>query len=74
MLAEARNVQTQYNLGNCYFNGVGIAVKKRQADKGWKRAADQKHSDSMFNLGNSYANGEGIAVNKVESFKWYKRG
>ena len=56
-LAEQGNAAAQYNLGQMYRNGYGVA---------------QGHADAQTNLGLMYKNGDGVAQDYAEAVKWYR--
>jgi TPR repeat protein len=41
--AEAGDAAAQFNLGECYANGSGVAVDQAEADKWCERAAAAGH-------------------------------
>lgn len=54
-LADAQNA-----LGDCYYDGEGVAKDFKQAVYWYKMAADQGYADAQYNLGYCYQQGEGI--------------
>ena len=70
--AEAGNAAAQYNLGNMYSNGEGVAEDDKEAAKWYRLAADQGDADAQYNLGVMYDEGEGVAEDDKEAVKWYR--
>jgi TPR repeat protein len=50
-LAEKGDAQAQYNLGQCYFSGWGVAKDWEQAEKWLRKAAAQDHEWAKVLLG-----------------------
>jgi Sel1 repeat len=49
-LAEEGNAKAQYNIGRCYNRGDGIDQDSVQAEKWYRRSAEQKDPRALFNL------------------------
>lgn len=69
--AAAGNVSAQYNLGQCFFYGTGVAVDQHEAVIWWTKAAKNGDAMAQFNVGNCYENGIDVAVDKSEAVKWW---
>jgi hypothetical protein len=63
----------QYNLGNCYYVGQGVAQDQAEAVNWFRKAADQGIALAQNNLANCYSEGIGIAKNTVEAVKWFRK-
>jgi TPR repeat protein len=72
-MAESGHPVAQFNLGNSYFHGSGVAVNRQEAIKWYTRAAEQGHVSAQFNLANCYRAGTGVEVNQSEAVKWMKK-
>ena len=72
-LAEAGHAVAQYNLGQMYFQGLGVSQNYAQAAKWWRLAAEAGDFIAQNNLGVMYAKGEGVKQNDAEAVKWYRR-
>jgi hypothetical protein len=70
--AAMGNVSAQYNLGQCYFYGTGVAVDQHAAVIWWTKAAKAGDAMAQFNVGNCYENGIDVAVDKAEAVKWWR--
>ena len=63
----------QYNLGQMYRKGEGIAEDKREAVRWYQKAAEQGKAKAQYNLGWMYRKGEGVAEDKREAVRWYQK-
>jgi TPR repeat protein len=61
----------QYNLGQMYNQGIGIAQDYKEAVHWYKLAAEQGLAQAQHNLGYMYSNGQGIIQNYVRAHMWY---
>jgi uncharacterized protein len=68
--AEQGDAESQYQLGDRYFNVEGVEATKELAFKWYYRAAAQGHSEAQFDLGLMYANGVGVQRDEKMSLKW----
>ena len=58
--ASRSNVSAQFNLGWCYFHGIGTRKNLNQAEALFKKAAAKGDSSSMFYLGLYYEGKKGL--------------
>src|SRR5262245_43065356 len=72
-LAEGKNADAQYTLGNVYLAGRGVPQNYKEALKWFRKAADQGNADAQSNLGYMYAEGWGVAQNYKEAAKWFRK-
>jgi TPR repeat protein len=72
-LAKQGESYAQFNLGNMYKEGKGVAQDYKQALRWYRKAADQGHSKAQFNLGNMYFKGKGVAQDYKQAVKWYRK-
>ncbi|MDR1005341.1 MAG: sel1 repeat family protein [Bacteroidales bacterium] len=56
--AESGNAEAQFNLGNCYYDGLGVEVNVVDAISWYSRAADQNYAPAQNALGKAYENGD----------------
>jgi TPR repeat protein len=63
----------QRRLGNCYYNGKGVAVDYAEAAKWFRKAADQGNAKAQSNLGLCYATGKGAPQDYTEAVKWFRK-
>ena len=73
-LAEKRNVNAQFNLGEMYRREDGFSLDYETAIKWHKPAAEQRFSFSQSNLGFMYANGQGVPRDLIYAYMWANLG
>ena len=69
--AEQGNAPAQYNLGDCYANGEGVAKDQVQAVSWWRKAAEKGHAKAQSYLGVCYEFGLGVARDQIEAYAFY---
>jgi TPR repeat protein len=52
--AEQGDASAQFNLGQIYRKGKGVAQNDAEAAKWYRKAAEQGHVKAQYNLGVSY--------------------
>ena len=68
--AEAGDAKTQYRLGLCYNNGLGVTKDEKEAVKWYTKSAEQGVAGSQYLLGICYYNGDGVTQDYKEAVKW----
>ena len=71
--AEQGFAPAQFNLGNAYKHGRGVARDERLANAWWLHATEQEFAPAQFNLGTQYYFGRGVERNEREALRWYRR-
>lgn len=71
--AKKGNVDAQYKLGNCYYNGDGVVKNYIESVKWYYKAAEKGNVDAQYKLGNCYYYGNGVAKNYTEAVNWYHK-
>lgn len=61
----------QFELGNCFKNGVGVRRNNKYAVKWWTKSAMQGFAKSQYNLAECYETGTGTAKNLTKAIIWY---
>lgn len=69
--ANSGNADSQDQLGDSYFDGIGIEQDHAKAFEWYLRAAEQGHGKAQYNVAYAYANGIGTQKNTSEAIKWY---
>lgn len=69
--AEKGDVNAQFNLGQMYRQGLGVAKDMSKAFKWYKRAADQGMPRAQGNVGFMLARGIGTKRDDIEAYKWF---
>jgi uncharacterized protein len=72
-LAEGKNADAQYTLGNVHLTGRGVPQNYKEAMKWFRKAADQGNADAQSNLGYMYAEGWGVPQDYKEAAKWFRK-
>ena len=70
-LAEAGDVDAQYNLGIMYDNGYGVPQDYAEAVKWYRLAAEQGYAKAQYNLGTMYEYGNGVLQDNTMAHMWY---
>ena len=69
--AETGNADSQNQLGDAYYDGIGIEQDHAKAFEWYLRAAEQGHGKAQYNVAYAYANGIGTQKNTSEAIKWF---
>ena len=67
---EQGNAKAQFNLGDAYRKGEGVAADQVESVKWFRKAAEQGNAGAQYSLGYAYANGEGVKKDLVEGYAW----
>ena len=70
MAADQGDAQGQYNLGDFYYSGIGVAQDYAEARRLLLSAAEQHHAHAFHSLGTMSVQGAGVPVDYVEAHKW----
>ena len=72
--AERGYFEAQFELGEMYANGKGVAKDDVEALKWYRKAAEQRYATTQFNhLGAMYYDGEGAPEDAAEAVEWYRK-
>jgi TPR repeat protein len=71
--AAAGDPYAQVELGNCYYNGVGVAQNHGSAALWYFKAAQTGLSDPQEFLGYMYETGDGIVADQNLATQWYRQ-
>jgi TPR repeat protein len=72
-LAAAGNADGEFEIGNLYLNGLGVAKNCGEAVKWTRRAAGQGQAMAEVNLGDMFSNGECLRKDYAEALQWYQK-
>jgi len=61
----------QYNLGDMYYEGVGVPQNYAEAAKWFRKAADQGDTYAQYNLGSMYEKGRGVPQSYEKAYIWF---
>jgi TPR repeat protein len=70
--AEQGHLDSQFNLGLMYEQGIGVRKDEQAAIVWYRKAAEQGNSNAQFNLAVLYENGRGSAVDFTQASHWYR--
>ena len=73
VLAERGDAKAQYDLGNYYDTGQGVAKNVVEAMKWFRKSAEQNYAPAQCNLWVSYHTGSGVPADEVEAMKWLRK-
>jgi TPR repeat protein len=69
--ADMGDVEAQYNLGRCYYEGLGVIQNVQQALALFSKAANAGYAPAQNRLGKAYEEGDFGNPNEKEAKKWY---
>lgn len=72
-LAITGEADSEYEIGNLYLKGLGVAKNCTEAVKWTRRAADQSQSMAEVSLGDMLSSGECLRKDYSEAMQWYRR-
>ena len=71
--AKEGHIDSQFNVGVMYEQGIGIAKNDKEAVFWYEKAAAQGSSAAQYNLGVLYENGRGTAVDFAKANDQYRK-
>ena len=71
--AEQECPEAQYELGDCYSYGIGVAKDLEQAFEWYQKSAEQGDCTAQCNLGYCYENGIGVEKDVIKATEWYQK-
>jgi len=72
-LAEAGDVNAQYNLATLYVRGLGVPEDTVEAMKWYRRAAEQGSADAQTKVGAMFGTGLGTGQDHHQAVEWFQR-
>ena len=69
-IVSASYAPAQYELGQCYYKGMGVKQDDTKAMKWWLKAAEQGYSQAIKVVHNSYAMGDLGEKDEVKAAYW----
>ena len=73
LAVEQGNANAQFNLGFCYYVGMGVDPDYEEAFRLYQLAADQEFPVAMFAVGDCYYLGNGVEKNMEAAAEWYQK-
>lgn len=71
--AKKGDAEAQYNLGNCYYYGLGIEKNYDEAVKWFRQSAEQDYAPAQNDLGDCYQRGIGVEKDEAEAERWWQK-
>ena len=72
--AESGNIDAQYWLGRCFYNGLSVKKDYSQAVYWYRKAAEQGDAAAQNNLGLCYEDGDfSLTKDVYEAGFWYRK-
>lgn len=68
--AEEGYAIAEYNIGVCYYEGLGVKPNPTEAFNWTMKAAKQGFAPAQNTIGLHFCSGEGVEENLAEAFKW----
>ena len=72
-LAKQGHADAQNNLGEMFYNGLGVVQDFKTAVKWLTLSAEQGYADAQYNLGLMYASGQGVEQDYAKAVEWYQK-
>lgn len=69
--AEQGDAKSQYDLGSCYANGIGVEKNQLEAFNWWYKAAMQNYAQAQYEIGSCYEKGFGTVIFTPMAVYWY---
>ncbi len=69
--ALSGDIDSQFELGEFYFNKNNVDVNNVKAGVYFRLAAEQGHVDAQYNLAAMYELGKGVEEDKIQAAAWY---
>ena len=77
--AEQDHAMAQYNLGECYYYGLGfsndewLSIDKAKAAELFLKSAENGYADAQMSIGICFYNAIGVAKDKDKAFQWWMK-
>jgi len=71
--ADKGDEDAQFQLGDCYFFGLGVKKDQREGVAWYRKAAEQGQMKAQFNLGGCLHEGLGTEPSLTEAIYWWRK-
>jgi TPR repeat protein len=71
--ADSGDEDSQFQLGDCYFFGLGVKKDQREGVAWYRKAAEQGQMKAQFNLGGCLHEGLGTEPSLTEAIYWWRK-
>ena len=65
--ASSGHVESQFQLGDLYYNGEDVKANNEKAFMWYRMAAGQGHVDAQFQVGSMYKDGDGVDADQEKA-------
>ena len=72
-IQKVNDPKYQYNQGEMYYHGEGVAQDYKEAFRWYQKAAEQGNVDAQHRLGEMYDQGQGVAEDDQRAVEWYQK-
>ena len=71
--AEGGDEDSQFQLGDCYFFGLGVPKDQVMGVSWYRKAAEAGQMKAQFNLGGCFHEGMGVEPDLMAAIKWWRK-
>jgi hypothetical protein len=68
--ADQGHAVAQFDLGNLYFEGLGLAQSDAQTLRWWRKAAELGHAGAQMNVASMLDSGRAVNPDPIEALRW----
>ena len=72
--AESGDADAQFQLGDCYFFGLGVKRDLVEGASWYRKAAEAGQMKAQFNLGGCFHEGMGVEPDLMAAIRWWRKG
>ncbi|MGU9958084.1 MAG: tetratricopeptide repeat protein [Arenicellales bacterium WSBS_2016_MAG_OTU3] len=69
--AEQGHDEAQNDLGDMYYNGIGVAQDYKAAVEWYSKVGEQGIAEAQHSLGEMYEQGLGVAQDNIRAYMWF---
>lgn len=67
------DADAQFQLGDCYFFGLGVPKDMREGASWYRKAAEAGQMKAQFNLGGCFHEGMGVEPDLMAAIQWWRK-
>ena len=71
--AKGGDADAQYQLGDCYFFGLGVKRDMVEGASWYRKAAEAGQMKAQFNLGGCFHEGMGVEPDLMAAIRWWRK-
>ena len=72
-IAEEGGMESQFQIGQMFYYGQGVARNYKEAAKWFRRAAEQGHLEAQNSYAYIFSEGKGFSQDYAKALKWFRR-